>query len=177
MTTQEVKNEGPYRYAVLQECDGETTESWLYFIRYEGNEEALKKLREDLESFEWTIYDDTSAFDIDTDHLVSEQTAKEICLLELNSESYHRKFNGKMEVINFGFKSKDNDDKKMHRVCKLLRNGGIEDYVDGEEVDPTHTESGSEESSTSEEEQEQERPKKKKISVPKFAKHKIKHRR
>jgi hypothetical protein len=33
------------RYAVLQETNGEEHESWLYFIRVEGNEENLNHLQ------------------------------------------------------------------------------------------------------------------------------------
>ena len=41
--TKEVSTE-PRKYAILQETSGEESESWLYFIRYQGNEEALAHL-------------------------------------------------------------------------------------------------------------------------------------
>ena len=59
------------KYAVIQEfnANGES-ESWLYFIRVEGNEENLKHLQEQLESIEWYVLDDLSCIDIDMDNFM-----------------------------------------------------------------------------------------------------------
>ena len=92
-----------YTYATLQETNIEEHESWLTFIRYQENEDVLKHLREQLESVEWHCEDEDdmeSAFDLDTDYLVCNKTAKEITKLDLNCHMAHRKFDGKLKQIN-----------------------------------------------------------------------------
>ena len=71
-------------YAVLMETSGEEMESWMYFIRVEGNEENLKHLQDQLEQVDWYILDEMSTFDLDLEHYVSAQTAKEMTKIELN---------------------------------------------------------------------------------------------
>ena len=124
-------------YAALMETNGQECESWYYFIRKEGNEIALKYLQDQLEKVEWYIVDDLSTFDLDLDHFVDAKTAKEMTKLELNSYSFHRKFDGKLEMINFNFKKKDlRDNERM--ICKVfdhLGYGQIEDFITDEDLD------------------------------------------
>ena len=142
------------KYAILMETSGEEYESWYYFIKYQGNEEALNHLQNQLSQVDWYILDDLSTFDLELDYLVSERTAKEMTKVDLNHTSFHRKFDGKMKKINLGFKRKDSNKKKMSRAFKVLGYGQIEDYVSDEDIDEedlvtdTDTESESEESST-----------------------------
>jgi hypothetical protein len=131
-----MSTEQNYHYAILQETSGEECESWLYFIRYEGNEEALRHLKSQLESIEWYIIDDISTFDIDLDHLVSETTAKEMIRIELNSVTFHRKFNGKLQMIDFKLKQSAKNEKKMSKVFDMLGYGHIDEYISDEEIDP-----------------------------------------
>ena len=92
-------------YVTLMKTSGKECESWYYFIRREGNEEALEHLKNQLEMVkDWYIIDDLSTFDIDMDHFVSAKTAKEMTKLEMNSCFFHRKFDGKLQKINFNFK-------------------------------------------------------------------------
>ena len=87
-------------YYILVETNAEEVESWYYFIRKEGNEDVLKKLKEDLDSIKDPEYiDDMSVFWIDLDNTVSAQTAKEMSKVELNSYQYHRKYDGKLKPI------------------------------------------------------------------------------
>lgn len=123
------------KYATLMELNCDENESWYTFIKVEGNEEALKKLKDQLESVTWDI-DDGSTFDLETEHPVSELTAKEMTKLDLNPTMFHRKFDGKLKEIAFGFRSGDNDLRKMKKVAKLLEGGGIENFIDAEDVDP-----------------------------------------
>jgi len=51
------------KYAVLMETNGKEFESWYYFIRWNGNEDALRYLSKQLESIEFYILDDLSTFD------------------------------------------------------------------------------------------------------------------
>jgi len=155
------------QYAALMETNGDECESWYYLIRVEGNEDALKHLQDQLEKVDWFILDDLSTFDLDLEHLVSAQTAKEMTKLELNSYSFHRKFDGKLKKINFKFKSKDlrSDERMMGKVFDLLGYGQIEDYISDEDLDSedlvTDSESETEtedESTDSESESEEERP-------------------
>lgn len=128
-------------YVALMETNGKEFESWYYFIRREGNEEALKNLQDQLERIDWFILDDLSTFDLDLDHSVSATTAKQMTKLEMNSYAFHRKFDGKLKNINFNFKKKDNRDNEARNermICKvfdILGYGQIEDYISDEDLD------------------------------------------
>ena len=130
MTTEENK------YAVIMETNGKEFESWLYFIKYNGNEDALRYLAKQLESVEFYILDELSTFDIDLEHLVSERTAKEMTKVELNSVMYHRKFDGKLKKIDLGLSKRDSNDKKILKCFKTLGVGKIDDFIDSEDIDP-----------------------------------------
>lgn len=123
------------KYAILMETNGKEYESWYYFIRKDGNEEALQHLHKQLESIEWYIIDELSTFDLDMTHLVSATTAKEMSKAELNATSFHRKFDGKLEKIDFGFRKKDNNEVKICKVFDLLGYGQISDFIDDEDID------------------------------------------
>jgi hypothetical protein len=122
-------------YAVLQETNEAEMETWLYFIKYEGNEKNLEHLKKQLESFESVIIEDCSTFDIDTEHLVSAQTAKEMTKVELNAHQWHRKFDGKLEKIKLKFKDDDDNEAKMIKIFDKLGYGQIENYIDDEDID------------------------------------------
>lgn len=123
------------KYAILMETNGKEYESWYYFIRKDGNEEALQHLHKQLESIDWYIIDELSTFDLDMTHLVSATTAKEMSKAELNATSFHRKFDGKLEKIDFGFRKKDNNEVKICKVFDLLGYGQISDFIDDEDID------------------------------------------
>jgi len=123
-------------YAVLMETSGEEMESWMYFIKVDGNEENLKFLQDQLEKVDWYILDDMSTFDLDLEHYVSAQTAKEMTKVELNHCSFHRKFDGKLNVIDFEFEKRDKNKKKIRKVFDVLGYGLIENFIDDEDVDP-----------------------------------------
>lgn len=196
-------NPGEVRtYAVLQETSGEESESWLYFIKYQGNEEALAHLGKQLEKVDWYIVDDLSTFDLETEYLVCERTAKEMTKVDLNHYSFHRKFDGKLEKIDLGFKEHHSNEKKMSKAFDVLGYGKIEEYIDQEDVDPedlnanteseseseTESESESENESGSESKSHDEKTKKRgklpevvskkppKVEIPRFAKAKAKRR-
>ena len=125
-------------YAALMETNGKECESWYYFIRKEGNEDSLKHLQEQLERVkDWYIVDDLSTFDLDLEHFVTAKTAKEMTKLELNSYAFHRKFDGKLEKINFNFTKKDirDNERMMEKVFDQLGYGQIEDYISDEDLD------------------------------------------
>lgn len=131
-------------YAVLMETSGEEMESWYYFIRVEGNVENLNFLQEQLETVDWYILDDLSTFDLDLDHFVSAQTAKEMTKIELNHCSFHRKFDGKLKKIDLGLVKKDKNKRKIKKVFDILGYGSIEELIDDEDIDPEDLLSGSE---------------------------------
>ncbi len=140
------------RYAVLQETNGKEFESWLYFIKYEGNEEALAHLQKQLNQVDWYVLDDLSTFDLELENLVSERTAKEMTKVILNHVQPHRKFDGKLKVVDLGFRSKDSNDKRIVRVFKKLGIGMIADYADEEDLptdDEYETESSGDETGES----------------------------
>ena len=123
------------KYVILMETQGEELEQWYYFIKLEGNEDALKHLQNQLETVEWTIEDGNSTFDLDLEHPVSSTTAKEMTKVDLNAYSFNRKFDGKLRPINLGFKKKDKHLKKLDKAFEVLGYGKIEDYIDDEDVD------------------------------------------
>ena len=55
-------------------------------------------LYDQLEKVEKVILDDLSMFDLDLENPVSEQTAKEMTMIDYNSYQYHRKFDGKLQL-------------------------------------------------------------------------------
>lgn len=163
----------PYTYAILQESNAEEYESWLYFIRYQGNEDALNHLQRQLQSVDWNMDDDLSCFDLELDYLVSENTAREMTKIDLNHYSFHRKFDGTLKQIDLGFKKGSSDSKKIKKAFKVLGYGRIEEFVDKEDVDPSDLVSDSDsdendsDSSSSSSESEKEESKHKKGSMPK----------
>lgn len=122
-------------YAILQETSGSECESWLCFIKYQGNEEALDNLQKQLEQVEWYILDEYSTFDLELKYKVSETTAKDMTKVDLNHTSPHRKFDGKLETnINFNIKNNDSNERKIKKINRILGFCGIENFIDGEDV-------------------------------------------
>jgi len=136
------------RYVVLCETSGKEFESWYYFLRYEGNEKALNYLQKQLEKIDMYILDDFSTFDLDLDHFFSAQTAKEMTKLEVNSYMFHRKFDGKMQMISLGLKKRDDNDDMLEKLFDTLGLGQIEDYVEDEDIDSDDLESDDSDSDT-----------------------------
>ena len=135
-------------YAILMETNGEEMESWYYFIRVEGNEENLKQLQDQLEEIDWYVLDEYSTFDLDLEHYVSAQTAKEMTKIDLNHTSFHRKFDGKLQKIDFEFSKKDKNKRRIKKVNNILSYGAIEDFIDDEDIDPEDLVSGTESDDT-----------------------------
>ena len=131
-----VSEESQPKYAVLMETNGEECESWYYFIKYDGNEKSLEHLKKQLEQIEMYVIDDLSTFDIDLENLVSEATAKEMSKVELNSVSFHRKFDGDLKTVNLGLKRKDSNEKRIMKTHEKLGFGNIDEYIDKEDIDP-----------------------------------------
>ena len=77
-TNTNTNNDTVYTYATLMETNGEEVESWYFFIRKEGNEDALNFLNDQLDKVDFYIVDDLSTFDLEIDYFVSEQTAKQM---------------------------------------------------------------------------------------------------
>jgi hypothetical protein len=162
-------SETPSKYATLLETNEAEMEAWMYFIRYEGNEEALRHLQNQLEQVEFYILEGMSTFDLELDYLVSETTAKEMTKVDLNSHSFHRKFDGKLEMINFDFRKRDGNETKICKCFDILGYGQIEDYIDQEDIDPEDLVVDGEEEeevTTEEEEEEKEEEKPAKGGIP-----------
>jgi hypothetical protein len=123
-------------YAVLAETNNQYKETWYYFIRYDTNIEALEFLYHQLESIEWVYLESYSTFSLDLENLVSPQTAKEMTKLSVNEGSYHRKFDGTLQFINFGFRKRDNNIVRLINICDTIGFGNIENFIDGEDFDP-----------------------------------------
>jgi hypothetical protein len=134
------------KYAILMETNGEECESWYYFIKHDGNEKSLEHLKKQLEQIEMYIIDDMSTFDIDLDHLISAETAKQMTKVELNSVSFHRKFDGELKTVNLGLKRKDSNEKRIMKAHDKLGFGNIDEFIDKEDLDLEDCVSESEES-------------------------------
>jgi len=131
-----VSEESQTKYAILMETNGEECESWYYFIKYNGNEKSLEHLKKQLEQIEMYVIDDLSTFDIDLENLVSAETAKQMSKVELNSVSFHRKFDGELKTVNLGLKRKDSNEKRIMKTHEKLGFGNIDEYIDQEDIDP-----------------------------------------
>ena len=132
-------------YATLMETNGEECESWYYFVQYAPNREALEYLKAQIDEIEMYVVDDLSTFDIELEHLISAESAKQMTKLELNSVMFHRKFDGKLEHINIGLKKKDSNEKRIERINQALGMGSIEDYIGEEDIDSEDLASDSDE--------------------------------
>jgi hypothetical protein len=55
--------------------------------------------------------------------------------IDINHCMFHRKFDGVLKRIDFQFQSKDSSRKKIKKVHKLLEYGGIDEFIDDEDVD------------------------------------------
>lgn len=140
MSQEENKETKPnYTYALLQETCADDGESHYVFIRYQGNEDNLKHLAKQLNLIkDWDI-DEGSVFDLELDYLVSEQTAKEMTKVDINSY-FHRKYNGKLKKVSLGFRDHESDRKKIRKLHEILGNGGITEYLSDEDLDPDELE-------------------------------------
>jgi hypothetical protein len=123
------------KYAVLMETSGEDHESWYYFLKFNGNEENLKHIQDQFNLIhDHVVLENIHLFDIDIMNLVSEATAKELTLLELNSRTYHRKFDGVLSKVDFNFLLSDNDDEKLWKIFDLIGDGDIKDFITLEDI-------------------------------------------
>jgi hypothetical protein len=123
-------------YALLAETNGKELETWYYFIKYQGNEETLKNLQEQMNKVDFYILDDLSTFDLEMDYLVCEKTAKEMTKIEINSVMFHRKFDGELKKIDFKFKKRDDNDDRLYKIFEVLGMGQIEEFIEDEDIDP-----------------------------------------
>jgi hypothetical protein len=131
------------KWVVLCETSGKECESWYYFIKYAGNEKALNYLQKQLEKIDMYILDDWSTFDLDLDHFFTKKTTEEMLKLEVNSYAFHRRFDGKLDLINLDLRRKDDNEDKLEKVNDKLGYGQIEDYIKDEYIDPADLSSSS----------------------------------
>lgn len=120
------------------ETSPERLESWYYFIKYTGNEEAVNHLADQISKVEFALDDEDeelNLFDIDIENLVSEKTAKEMSRVELNSFTYHRKFDGTLQKIDLGLESYRDNFKRIKKCNRILGECGISEFIDGEDID------------------------------------------
>ena len=120
-------------YATLQEHNDAESETWLYFIKYEGNEKALHHLQKQLDKVEFELLDDMATFDLELEYLVSELTAKEMTKVDLNAESFHRKFDGRLQEVDLDFKKRDGNETRICKTFDILGHGGIDDFISDED--------------------------------------------
>ena len=144
--------ENENNYVVLCETNEHESESWYYFLKYNGNEKALEYLSQQLEKIDMYLMEDMSTFDLDIDHYFSDQTALEMIKLEVNSVSFHRMFRGDLQMINLGLKKRDDNEDMLIKCYDKLGMGQVEDYIDGEFIHPEDLVDNVDESETSEEE-------------------------
>ena len=131
----ELKVSSENKYVVLcetSENNDDETESYYYFLKKNGNEKELEHLRKQLEVL--GVVDGLSTFDLDLENTVSEQTAKEMTTIEINT-LYHRKFDGKMKYVDLKLRSTDDDVERAEKCYEAIGDQGIENYVGGEDYE------------------------------------------
>tara|TARA_E500000331_G_scaffold352023_1_gene399796 strand:- start:110 stop:670 length:561 start_codon:yes stop_codon:yes gene_type:complete len=121
------------KYVILCETSGEEMEQWYYFIKVDGNEKALKYLNDQLEKVEMFVLDDLSTFELDLENNVSATTAKELTMVDINSYTYHRKFDGKLQYIDFKLKRRDDNEDMIEKIHDKLAFGDIDKFIDNED--------------------------------------------
>lgn len=146
---QKVVSEQKYHYVIFMEMNDTECEAWYNFLRLEGNEDELRHLNAQLESIRWRLEDDLSTFDLDLEHPVSEETAREMIRVDLNHSCPHRMFRGKLQRVDLKLKPDYKNLKKMEKVFDILGEGGIEEFIDEEYVDPRDVADSNEESAES----------------------------
>ena len=72
-------------------------------------------------------------FTLELGHLVSEQTAREMCTVDLNAGMFHRKFDGTLKKIRFDFSKRDDNEERIEKIYDMIGRGDIDNFVDGEE--------------------------------------------
>lgn len=122
------------KYAILCETNGEEMEQWYTFIKHNGNETALKYLNDQLNKVDMYIVDDLSTFELDLENLISEQTAKEMIMIDINSYMDHRKFDGELQLIDFKLKKRDDNDAMLEKIHNKISFGDIDKYLDKEDL-------------------------------------------
>ena len=122
------------KYVILCETNGEEMEQWYYFIKYNDNEVALNYLNDQLSKVDMYIIDDLSTFELDLENLVSEQTAKEMIMVDINSYTDHRKFDGKLECIDFKLKKRDDNETMLEKIHNKISFGDVEKFIDQEDL-------------------------------------------
>ena len=120
-------------FAILMESNETEVESWYYFIKVQGNEKALEYFNQQLEKIDMVFEDDLNTFILETENPVSEQTAREMCKVDLNHTTFHRKFDGKLEMIYLNLKKRDSNLNMLKKINKKLMNHGIEHFIDEED--------------------------------------------
>ena len=79
------------------------------------------------------IVDDLNTFILELANPVSEETAREMCKVDLNHTTFHRKFDGKLEMIHLNLKKRDSNMKMLKKLNKKLMNQGIDKFIDNED--------------------------------------------
>lgn len=128
------ENKGETKYAILCETNGEEMEQWYYFIKYNDNEKELSYLNDQLSKVEMYIVDDLSTFELDLENLISETTAKEMIMIDINSYTDHRKFDGKLKYIDFKLKKRDENEDMLEKIHNKIAFGDIDKYIDNEDL-------------------------------------------
>jgi len=140
------------RYIVLVETDEDSCEAWYSFLKCNGNDVNIDFLSKQLKTVDpSTLVEGLTVFDIDVKNTVSENTAKEMCLLEINSNTFHRKFDGKLERVDFFLTDDDDDEDRVVKIHELIGYGNISNFISDEDIpecNASYSSTGSEHEST-----------------------------
>ena len=131
-------------YVILAETNYEYNETWYYFLRREDNEDELEQLASDLNQFDFE--EDNIDFDkiggflkIDLENDVPGFVAKWMTTSEINTY-YHRKFDGKLQNIDFKFKKggksgskRDSKQKRAQKIWDVLGGRKIDKFINQED--------------------------------------------
>jgi hypothetical protein len=141
MTTLSNKTSSKNKYVILMETDEDSCESWYYFLKYNNNEGNIDILHKQITKINpSTLIEGCTVFDMDISHTVSEETAKEMCSIELNSVTFHRKFDGELSKINFKFEKHDDDEDMVIKVHEMIGYGNIDKYITDEDIPESNAE-------------------------------------
>lgn len=110
------------RFVVLSETSSKEHETWTWFLQYDGNEEELQKLSNYLNRIDQYFIGDTSTYQLDLNHTVSENTANEMCFIKTgNYYGCPQMITGKMRP--FTLVLGDNNNENLLKLDEVLYSG------------------------------------------------------
>ena len=128
--TSQEEAEQTKQYAIFVEMDSQSMETFLIFVQYQNNEDVLIELASIINDLPTENYpDNCSAFHLDVENLVSEQTAYEMCQTDISFRHMPKMLNGTLRMPKFHFLPTDTANIRVRQVDRLLSDNKLKNYI------------------------------------------------